>query len=163
MLWGLRGQEVPCLSPHTHLHPSTRICQGPPWAWGARLGTSSTSHSAALSTVPLPLLPAWVPLLWAQHWLFREGAHQGLCYDLVPVPYPLLRQQTGQGGRKNGWPLPFPQGQLRGGRPSTGAYSPPRRTYKDQSEQHRGGTSEKRKDREGQRGRQEGRRRNGEG
>lgn len=40
---------------------------------------------------------------------------------------------------------------------STGPYSPPRRIHKDQSEQHGGGTSEKRKEREGHRGRREGR------
>lgn len=156
MTWAVRaqGHEVYYLSPHLHLRlprPSARTLNGS----GEHLSTNSISHSTVLTGPPTL---AWVPLWGAQHWLLRGRGHSrasATTQDQSPI---LLRGSRGSKwpGRKNEWPFPSP-------RPavwrlaSTGPYSPPRRTHKDQSEQHGGGTSEKRKEWESHRGRRKGR------
>lgn len=114
--------------------------------------------------------PAWGPTLGSLAPTAREeGARQAFATTQgqstpPPAPFSCCEEvaAVSRPGRRNGWPVPFPRGQLCGGWPPQGPIHHPEDTHKDWSEQHGGGTSERRKGRVGQKGRTEGGKEGGE-
>lgn len=150
---GLRGTLlVPTLTPLSF----RSICRTPDGP-GMHLGSYAISFSTVLSGVPPICLgptlrgPA-VPLRGRGH--IRASPTTQYWSSILLLRGSSSSELSKEEGERGG--SSPPPGQLCGGWPPQGPIHP-RSTHKAQSEQHRGGTSERRKKQEGQRGRRKGR------